>query len=56
MRSSGIRKGGGGAKRVVRSLGGKRTVKSALQNQFWRPQKMGFAWSVLVSSKENDRA
>ena len=32
--------------------GGNRT----LQNQFWGPQKVGFAWSVPVSSKENNRA
>ena len=36
--------------------GGKRTIECALQNQFWRPQKVGFAWSVRVSSKENNRA
>ena len=36
--------------------GGKRTIKHPLQNQFWRPQKVGFVWSVLVSSKENDIA
>ena len=36
--------------------GGKRTIERALQNQFWRPQKVGFAWSVPVSSKENNRA
>ena len=36
--------------------GGKRTIECALQNQFWRPQKVGFAWSVPVSSKENNRA
>ena len=36
--------------------GGKRTIGCALQNQFWRPQKVGFAWSVPVSSKENNRA
>ena len=37
-------------------LGGKRTIECALQNQFWRPDKAGFAWSVPVSSKENNRA
>ena len=37
-------------------LGGKRTIECALQNQFWRPQKVGFAWSVPVPSKENNRA
>ena len=36
--------------------GGKRTIECALQNQFWRPEKAGFAWSVPVSSKENNRA
>ena len=36
--------------------GGKRTMERALQNQFWRPLKVGFAWSVPVSSKENNRA
>ena len=42
--------GGGGG-------GGKRTIKHPLQNQFWRrPQKVGFVWSVPVSSKENDIA
>ena len=45
----------GGAKRIVRfwgGRGGKRTIECALQNQFWRPQKVGLAWSVPVSSKE----
>ena len=50
----GIRKGG--AKRIVRFWGGKCTIKCPLQNQFWRPQKMGFIWSVPVSSMENDIA
>ena len=36
--------------------GGERTIECALQNQFWRPQTVGFAWSVPVSSKENSRA
>ena len=36
--------------------GGKRTIECALQNQFWRPHKVGFAWSVPVSSKEKNRA
>ena len=36
--------------------GGNHTVERALQNQFWRPQKVGFAWSVPVSSKENNKA
>ena len=47
---------GGGAKRIVRVWGGERTIKCPLQNQFWRPQKMGFVWSAPVSSKEHDRA
>ena len=48
----------GGAKRIVRFWGGggKRTIKHPVQNQFWRPQKVGFVWSVPVSSKENDIA
>ena len=54
----GIRKGGGG--KTYRAIwgggGGKRTIKHPLQNQFWRPQKVGFVWSVSVSSKENDIA
>ena len=37
-------------------LGGKRTIEHALQNQFWRPQNVGFAWSEPVSSKENNMA
>ena len=47
----------GGQKRIVRFWGGgKRTIKQPLQNQFWRPQKVGFVWSVPVSSKENNIA
>ena len=53
----------GGAKRIVRFWGGaregggKRTqIMRALQKKFWRPQKVGFPWSVPVSSKENNRA
>ena len=42
-----------GGERIVRFLEGKRTVECPLQNQFWR---VGFVWSVPVSSKENDRA
>ena len=45
----------GGAKRIVRFWGGKRTIECAFQNQFWRPQKVGFAWSEPVSSEENSR-
>ena len=40
--------GGGGAKRIVRLLGGKRTIGCPLGNRFWRPQKVGFVWSVPV--------
>ena len=47
---------GGGQNVSCDFLGGQRTIKCPLQNQFWRPQKMGFVWSVPVSSKENDRA
>ena len=36
----------GVAKRIVRFGGGKRTIKCPLQTQFWRPQKVGFVWSV----------
>ena len=36
--------------------GGKRTIECALQNQFWRAQKVGLIWSVPVPSKENDIA
>ena len=35
--------------------GGKRTIECPFQNQFWRPQKVGFDWSVPVSSKEMTR-
>ena len=53
----GIRKGGGGGQNVSCDFGGgKRTIKHPIQNQFWRPQKVGFVWSVPVSSKENDIA
>ena len=34
---------------------GKRTAERALQNHFWRRQKLGLVWSVPLSSKENDR-
>ena len=44
----------GGAKRIVRFWGGKRTIKCPLQTQFWRPQQAGFVWSVPASSKETD--
>ena len=46
---------GKGTKRIVRFWGGgERTIERPLQNHFWRPQKVGFVWSVPVSSKEND--
>ena len=35
----------------MRFWGGKRTIECPLQNHFWRPQKVGFVWSVPVSSK-----
>ena len=39
----------GGGQNVSCDLGwGKRTIKHPLQNQFWRPQKVGFVWSVPV--------
>ena len=34
---------------------GKRTIERGLQKRFWRSQKVGFVWSVPISSKENDR-
>ena len=46
----------GGGKRIVRILGGEQTIEHALQNQVWRPQKVGLVWSVPFSSKQNDRA
>ena len=48
---------GGGGQNVLCEFGrGKRTIKCPLQTQFWRPQKVGFVWSVPVSCKENDIA
>ena len=35
--------------------GGERTAERALQNHFWRPQKLGLVWSVPLSFKGNDR-
>ena len=35
--------------------GGERTAECALQNHFWRPQKLGLVWSVPLSFKGNDR-
>ena len=52
----GIRKGRGKTYRAIFFWGGKRTVKCPLQNQFWRPQKLGFVWTGPVSYKEHDRA
>ena len=54
--SSNWKAANGGAKRIVRFWGGKRTIEHALQNQFWRPEKVGFAWSVPEETKENNRA
>ena len=48
----------GGTKGIVRSWGGRKTyytIERPLQNQLWRPRKIGFVWSVPFSSKENDR-
>ena len=47
----------GGAKRIawIWGGGGKRTAECALQNHFWRPQKLGLVWSVPLSFKGNDR-
>ena len=45
--------GGSKTYRVILSGGGgERTIERALQNQFWRPQKVGLVWSVPVSCKE----
>ena len=32
-----------------------RTIERVLQNQVWRPQKVGLVWSVPVSSKKSQR-
>ena len=46
----------GGAKRIAWIWGGgKRTAECALQNHFWRPQKLGLVWAVPLSFKGNDR-
>ena len=45
---------GGGGKYLAIFWG--KTYYRALQNQFWRPQKVGLVWSAPVSSKENSRA
>ena len=34
--------------------GGKHAEKGPLQSQCWRPQKVGFVWSVPGSPKEDD--
>ena len=48
--------GGGKTYRVnLGGGGGKRTAECALQNHFWRPQKLGLVWSVPLSFKGNDR-
>ena len=48
--------GWGVAKRIAWiGGGGKRTAECALQNHFWRPQKLGLVWSVPLSLKRNDR-
>ena len=49
------RKGGGGAKRIVRFWEGKRTMERALQNWLWMAQKVGFVWSVPVPFMKNDK-
>ena len=46
---------GGGKTYRVNLGGGKRTAECALQNHFWRPQKLGLVWSVPLSFKGNDR-
>ena len=47
--------GGGGKTYRVNLGGGKRPAERALQNHFWRPQKLGLVWSVPLSFKGNDR-
>ena len=44
---------GGQTYRMNLGEGGKRTAECALQNHFWRPQKL--VWSVPLSFKGNDR-
>ena len=48
-------RGGGKTYRVNLGGEGKRTAECALQNHFWRPQKLGLVWSVPLSYKGNDR-
>ena len=46
----------GEGQNVSREFGGeKRTAERALQNHFWRPQKLALVWSVPLSFKRNDR-
>ena len=47
---------GGKTYRAIFWGGGETYHRVRLQNQFWRPHKVTFAWSVPVSSKENNRA
>ena len=49
--------GGGGKTYHVNFFGGgeARTAECALQNHFWRPQKLGLVWSAPLSLKGNDR-
>ena len=50
--------GGGGGHNVSCDFGEgeERTIECPLQNHVWRLQKVGFVWSVRVSSKEDDMA
>ena len=50
----GIGKWGDTTYRAIFLRGGKHTLECGLQNQLWRPQKVGFVWSV-PASKENGR-
>ena len=47
--------GGGITSCAILGGGGKRTMECALQNQFWRPQKVGLVCSVPTSTKEDDK-
>ena len=46
-----------GGQNVLREFGGggKHTAECALQNHFWRPQKLGLVWSVPLSFEGNGR-
>ena len=46
---------GGGGENVSRDFGGRRAVERALQNHFWRSQKLGLVWSVPLSFKGNGK-